>query len=151
MGRAQEQVARTAESVLEPGEIVEIATWAPFGRVSIKRQVLTAAAVSIVTAGLFTAYVTPKRVPVVLTTKRFLILGQKEGIVNDQPEGKIVAEMPRSDLRARSPKRGVFNIKLFLTDPQGTPVSRMIFGHWAMGEASRFAAALGQPATTATK
>jgi hypothetical protein len=148
MGRAQEQAARAAEAVLEPGEIVEIATWAPFGRVSIKRQVLTAAAVSIVTAGLFTAYVTPKRMPIVLTTKRFLLLGSKEGVLSDQAEGKIVAEMPRSELRARSPKRGVFNIKLFLTDPQGTPVSRMIFGHWNMGEASRFATALGQPATT---
>lgn len=148
MGRAQEQVARVAEGVLEPGEIVEIATWAPFGRVSVKRQVLTAAAVSIVTAGLFTAYVTPKRVPVVLTTKRFLILGTKEGIVNDQPESKIVAQMPRSELRARPPRRGVFNIKLYLTDPQGTPVSRMIFGHWNMSDPARFAAALGQPPTT---
>jgi hypothetical protein len=151
MGRAQEQVARTAEAVLEPGEIVEIATWAPFGRVSVKRQVLTAAAVSIATAGLFTAYVTPKRMPIVLTTKRFLLLGSKEGVLSDQADGKIVAQMPRSELRARPPKRGIFNIKLYLTDPQGTPVSRMIFGHWAMGDASRFAAALGQPATTATK
>ena len=133
--------------MLEPGEIVEIATWAPFGRVSVKRQVLTAAAVSIATAGLFTAYVTPKRVPIILTTKRFLILGTKDGIINDQADSKIAAQTPRSELRARPPRRGVFNIKLFLTDPEGAPVSRMIFGHWAMAEANRLATALGQPPT----
>jgi hypothetical protein len=143
-----EQAARAAEAVLEPGEIVEIATWAPFGRVSIKRQVLTAAAVSVATAGLFTAYVTPKRVPIILTTKRFLILGTKDGLINDQAESKVVAQMPRSEVRAKPPRRRVLNIRLELTDPQGTPMGRMGFTHLNMSDASRLATALGQPPTT---
>ena len=144
----EEQAARAAEAVLEPGEIVEIAIWAPFGRVSIKRQVLTAAAVSVATAGLFTAYVSPKRVPIIVTTKRFLILGSKEGLVSDQAEGKVVAEMPRSELRAKLPRRRVLNVLLELTDPQGTPAGRMIFTHFNKRDADRIAAALGQPPTS---
>src|SRR5438445_9023352 len=144
----EEQAARAAEAVLEPGEIVEMAVWAPFGRVSIKRQVLTAAAVSVATAGLFTAYVSPKRVPIILTTKRFLILGSKEGLVNDQAESKVVAQMPRSEVRAKLPRRRVLNILLELTDPEGTPAGRMIFTHFNKSDASRLATALGQPPTT---
>src|SRR5437899_8853837 len=123
----EEQAARAAEAVLEPGEIVEIAIWAPFGRVSIKRQVLTAAAVSVATAGLCTAYVSPKRVPIIVTTKRFLILGSKEGLINDQAEGKVVAQMPRSELRAKPPRRRVLNIRPDLPDAQGTPTERRRF------------------------
>ena len=145
----EEQAARAAEAVLEPGEIVDMAICAPFGRVSIKRQVLTAAAVSVATAGLFTAYVSPKRVPIILTTKRFLILGSKEGLINDQAEGKVVAELPRSELRAKLPRRRVLNIVLELTDPQGTPSGRMIFTHFNKRDPDRIAAALGQPPTTA--
>jgi hypothetical protein len=148
VGVGAEQAARAAEGVLEPGEIVEIATWAPFGRVSIKRQVLTAAAVSIATAGMFTAYVTPKRVPIIITTKRFLILGTKEGIINDQADSKIAAEVPRSEMRATLPRRGVLNIKLMLTDTQGAPFGRLIFTHFNMADAMRIATALGQPAAT---
>ena len=61
MGRVTDQVARAAEPVLEPGEIVEVATVGSFGSVSIARIAVTAAAVSIATAGLFTAYVTLRR------------------------------------------------------------------------------------------
>ena len=61
MSRVSDQVASAAEPLMEPGEIVEVATVGSFGSVSVARTVVTAAAVSIATAGLFTAYVPPKR------------------------------------------------------------------------------------------
>ncbi|HEX9476913.1 MAG TPA: hypothetical protein VGA41_09665 [Candidatus Dormibacteraeota bacterium] len=144
MSRTSDQVARAAEPVLEPGEIVEVATVGAFGSVSVARTAITAAAVSIATAGLFTAYVTPKKVPIVLTTKRLLILGTK-GLITESPDSKIEAQVPRSELRARAPHRRFLWTKVELTDPQGTPVARMQFPLPARGDADRIAKALGTP------
>jgi hypothetical protein len=131
---------------MEPGEIVEVATVGSFGSVSVARTVVTAAAVSIATAGLFTAYVTPKKVPIVLTTKRLLILGIK-GLLIEQADSKIVTQVPRSDLRAHPAKRPFLWTKVELTDTQGTPVARMQFPLPNRGDAVRIATALGQPPT----
>jgi hypothetical protein len=130
---------------MEPGEIVEIATVGSFGSVSIARMAVTAAAVSIATAGLFTAYVTPKKVPIVLTTKRLLILGTK-GLL-EKADSKIVTQVPRSELRAHPARRPFLWTKVVLTDPQGTPVAQMQFPIPTRGDAARIATALGQPPT----
>ena len=145
MGRVTDQVARAAEPVLEPGEIVEVATVGSFGSVSIARMAVTAAAVSIATAGLFTAYVTPKKVPIVLTTKRLLILGTN-GLL-EKADSKIVTQVPRSELRAHPARRPFLWTKVDLTDPQGTPVARMQFPLPTRGDAARIATALGLPPT----
>jgi hypothetical protein len=142
----RDKVARAAEPVLEPGEIVEVATVASFGSVSLARTAITAAAVSIATAGLFTAYTTPKKVPIVLTTKRLLILGTKG--INDSPDSKIVGQLPRSDLRARPPHRRFLWTKVVLTNPEGTPVGQMLFPLPARGDARLVANALGAAPTT---
>jgi hypothetical protein len=139
----RDRVARAAEPVLDPGEIVEVATEATFGSVSLARSAITAAAVSIATAGLFTAYTTPKKVPIVLTSKRLLILGTKG--INDSPDSKIVGQLPRSDLRATPPHRRFLWTKVMLTSPQGTPVGRMMFPVPARGDAKLIANALGAP------
>jgi hypothetical protein len=144
VGRVNDQVARAAEPVLDPGEIVEIATVGSFGSVSVARMAVTAAAVSIATAGLFTAYVTPKKVPIVLTTKRLLILATK-GLITEQADSKIVTQVPRSDLRAHPARRPFLWTKVLLTDPTGTPVAQMQFPLPARGDAARIATALGPP------
>jgi len=146
VSRVSDQVASAAEPLMEPGEIVEVATVGSFGSVSVARTVVTAAAVSIATAGLFTAYVTPKKVPIVLTTKRLLILGIK-GLLIEQADSKIVTQVPRSDLRAHPAKRPFLWTKVELTDTQGTPVARMQFPLPNRGDAVRIATALGQPPT----
>ena len=130
---------------MEPGEIVEIATVGSFGSVSIARMAVTAAAVSIATAGLFTAYVTPKKVPIALTTKRLLILGTN-GLL-EKADSKIVTQVPRSELRAHPARRPFLWTKVDLTDPQGTPVARMQFPLPTRGDAARIATALGLPPT----
>jgi hypothetical protein len=107
---------------------------------------VTAAAVSIATAGLFTAYVTPKKVPIVLTTKRLLILGTK-GLLTEQADSKIVTQVPRSELRAHPARRPFLWTKVVLTDPSGTPVARMQFPLPTRGDAARIATALGLPPT----
>jgi len=145
VGRVTDQVARAAEPVLEPGEIVEVATVGSFGSVSIARMAVTAAAVSIATAGLFTAYVTPKKVPIVLTTKRLLILGTN--VLLEKADSKIVTQVPRSELRAHPARRPFLWTKVDLTDPQGTPVARMQFPLPTRGDAARIATALGLPPT----
>jgi len=94
---------------------------------------------------MLTAFTTPKKVPIVLTTKRLLILGTKG--VFEQADSKIVAEIPRADLRAKPPRRPFLWTKVDLTDPQGTPVARMQFPVPARGDAKLIAAALGQPPT----
>ena len=106
---------------------------------------VTAAAVSIATAGLFTAYVTPKKVPIVLTTKRLLILGTN-GLL-EKADSKIVTQVPRSELRAHPARRPFLWTKVDLTDPQGTPVARMQFPLPTRGNAARIATALGLPPT----
>ena len=147
MSRVSDQVAQAAEPVLEPGEIVEVATVGSFGSVSIARMAVTAAAVSVATAGLFTAYATPKKVPIVLTTKRLLILGIK-GVLTEKADSKIVTQAPRSDLRAHPAKRPFLWTKVVLTDPQGTPVAQIQFPLPNRGDAVRIATALGEPPAT---
>jgi len=145
VGRVTNQVARAGGPVLEPGEIVEVATVGSFGSVSIARMAVTAAAVSIATAGLFTAYVTPQKVPIVLTTKRLLILGTK-GLL-EKADSKIVTQVPRSELRAHPARRPFLWTQVVLTDPQGTPVAQMQFPIPTRGDAARIANGLGQPPT----
>jgi len=145
VSRVSDQVASAAEPLMEPGEIVEVATVGSFGSVSIARMAVTAAAVSIATAGLFTAYVTPKKVPIVLTTKRLLILGTN-GLL-EKADSKIVTQVPRSELRAHPARRPFLWTKVDLTDPQGTPVARMQFPLPTRGDAARIATALGLPPT----
>jgi len=145
VGRVTNQVARAGGPVLEPGEIVEVATVGSFGSVSIARMAVTAAAVSIATAGLFTAYATPKKVPIVFTTRRLLILGTN-GLL-EKADSKIVTQVPRSELRAHPARRPFLWTKVDLTDPQGTPVARMQFPLPTRGDAARIATALGLPPT----
>ena len=145
MGRVTDQVARAAEPVLEPGEFVEVATVGSFGSVSVARMAVTAASVSIATAGLFTAYATPKKVPIVFTTRRLLILGTN-GLL-EKADSKIVTQVPRSELRAHPARRPFLWTKVDLTDPQGTPVARMQFPLPTRGDAARIATALGLPPT----
>ena len=74
----KEKAAQAAEAVLEPGEIEEMAAIGTLGPARVGRMIAIGAATAIATAGMFSVTVTPKRMPIVLTSKRLLVLGWKE-------------------------------------------------------------------------
>ena len=143
-----DQVRLAAEPVLEPGEVVEVAGMAVLGKFNVGKSVALGIATSIATLGMVSVMTTPVPQPIVITTKRFLVLGIKQGIV-DKPDSKIVTAIPRADLRARPAKRVALFIAVDVTDPQGNKVTRMKFSFFAMADAKKFAEALGEPAAVA--
>ncbi len=130
---------------MEPGEVVEATGMAVLGKFNVGKSVALGIATGIATLGMVSVMTTPVQQPVVLTTKRFLVLGIKKGIV-DSPDSKIVTEVPRSELRAKPAKRVALFIAVDLTDTQGNKVARMKFAFFDMEAAKRFAQGLGQPA-----
>src|SRR5260370_17599146 len=84
----KDQTKRAAEGVLEPGEVVEQATQALIGSLQLGRQMAIGVATAIATAGLLSVTVSKKPEPIVLTTKRLLVLGMKNTSI-DQPHSTI--------------------------------------------------------------
>ena len=118
---------------------------AVLGKFNVGKSVALGIATGIATLGMVSVMTTPVQQPVVLTTKRFLVLGIKKGIV-DSPDSKIVTEVPRSELRAKPAKRVALFIAVDLTDAQGNKLTRMKFAFFDMAVARRFAQGLGQSA-----
>jgi hypothetical protein len=138
-----ERVATAAEPLMQPGEIVEAATMAVVGKFNWGKSVALGIATGIATLGMVSVMTSPKAQPVVLTTKRMLILGIKTGII-DQPDSKIRTEVSRADLRARPAKRVALFHAVDLTDPEGNKVARMKFGFFDGASAHKFAQLLGE-------
>jgi hypothetical protein len=144
MGRKSDQIARAAEPLMAPGEIVEVTAMAVIGKFNYAKSVALGIATGVATLGLVSVMTTPKPQPVVLTTKRMLILGFK-GIIVEEADSKIVTEIPRSELRARPAKRVALYYAVDLTDPQGNKMARMKFGFFDRGDAQKFAQGVGEP------
>jgi len=144
VGSKGEKVARAAEPLMEPGEVVEVAGMAVLGKFNVGKSVALGIATGIATLGMVSVMTTPKPQPVVLTTKRMLVLGIKVGII-DQPDSKIVTEIPREQLRAKPARRVMLYQAVDLTDPQGTKVTRMKFSLFDGAAAKKFAQVLGEP------
>jgi hypothetical protein len=145
----KDQTKRAAEGVLEPGEVVEQATQALIGSLQLGRQMAIGVATAIATAGLLSVTVSKKPEPIVLTTKRLLVLGMKNTFI-DQADSKIRSEFPRGALRGRAHR--VFTYyALDITDSDGSPLGRMRFPFWSRADAKAIADALGPPPLTAKK
>jgi hypothetical protein len=144
----RDKAARAAEGVLEPGEIVEVATFATLGGAQTGRTLAVAAVSAIATAGLVSVLSSPKLMPIVLTSKRLLVLGYK-GIVVEEPDSKILSQMQRSDLRAKPARRVMLYRRVDVTDTEGRPVARMNFSLFDKGDARRIADGLGLAPTPA--
>jgi hypothetical protein len=142
MGRKNEQIAQAAEPLMQPGEIVEATGMAVLGKFNYGKSMALGIATGIATLGMVSVMTTPKQQPVALTTRRFLVLGIKTGLV-DKVDSKIVTEIPRSELRAKPAKRVMLYIAVDLADAQGNKVTRMKFAFNAMADAQRFAQGLG--------
>jgi hypothetical protein len=145
----KDQTKRAAEGVMEPGEVVELATQALVGSLQLGRQMAIGVATAIATAGLFSVTVSKKPEPIVLTTKRLLVLGMKNTFI-DQADSKIRSEFPRGALRGWAHR--VFTYyALDVTDTEGRPLGRMRFPFWMRADAKAIADALGPPPPTAKK
>jgi len=145
----KDQTKRAAEGILEPGEVVEQATQALIGSLQLGRQMAIGVATAIATAGLLSVTVSKKPEPIVLTTKRLLVLGMKNTFI-DRADSKIRSEFPRGELRGQAHR--VFTYyALDVTDTEGRPIGRMRFPFWSRADAKAIADALGPPPSTAKK
>src|SRR5260370_3977413 len=97
---------------------------AVIGKFNYAKSVALGIATGLATLGMVSVMTTPKPQPVVLTSKRMLVLGFK-GIIVEEADSKIVNEIPRPDLRARPAKRVALYYAVDLTDPQGNTLPRM--------------------------
>jgi hypothetical protein len=118
--------------------------------VSAKRQIATAAAVTVLTAGMFTAIVHPARRALALTNRRLLVLPVSQ--TTDRPQSQLVAALPREVLQAtqrRSVFNAIFGRSLYeLIDTQGSGgVICITYRLPSRKLGAQLAAALSTPAT----
>ncbi len=112
----QDRIKKAATPLLDPGEVIEIATVAAVGKVSTRRQIATVAVTAILSVGTVTAVVySPKR-PVVLTNRRLLFLDANE--ISGRPLEKLVGVLNREGLRAQR-QRALLWLKYDLIDNTG--------------------------------
>ncbi|SRR5712692_3026655 len=129
---------------MQPGELVEATAMAVIGRWNVGKSMALAAVTAVASLGMLSVMTVPKPQPVVLTTRRFLVLGIKVGII-DQADSKIVTEVPRAELRAKPAKRVALYRAVDVTDPQGNKLVRMKFSFFDGGDAQKIAQGLGEP------
>ena len=127
---------------MQPGEVIEVVGEAVLGKFNVGKSVALGIATGIATMGLVSVMTTPVPQPIVVTTKRFIVLEIKKGIV-DKPDSKIRLEIPRSEIRALPAKLAV-TYSVDLTDVEGKKLTRMKFPFWRGGMAKSFAEALGE-------
>lgn len=101
---------------LRPGEHIELSAAAAIATPSVKREVATAAVVSIATLGTFSGYAVGRGVICVLTNER-LLLFETNG--NAKPVAKLMGEIGRRGLRF-TPAGGVLSAKYDVVAPDGS-------------------------------
>ena len=136
----QDRIKKAATPLLQPGEVIEVATVAAVGKVSAKRQIATAAITAIVTAGTVTAVAYAPKRPMVLTNRRLLFLDANQ--LTGRPQEKLVGELNREGLRAQR-QRALLWLKYDLIDNSGAAVVRLSFPVPARKAGGQIAAALG--------
>jgi len=120
----RDRITKAATPLLEAGEVIEVATVAAVGQVSVKRQIATAAVTALLTLGTVTAVTSAKKRPVALTNRRVLFLDAND--LTGRPIGKVVGALNREGLRAQRQRALVWR-KYDLIDGTGTPVVRLSF------------------------
>jgi hypothetical protein len=139
----KEDIAAAAAPLLEPGEQVQATAMAVVGKWNVGKSMALAAVTAVASLGMLSVMTVPKQQPLALTTKRFLILGMKQDLMVEKPESRIVAEIPKSELRAMPARRVALYHAVDVTDVQGNKVSRLKFGLFDGASAKAFAQGLG--------
>jgi hypothetical protein len=141
-----DQIVVAASGFLEPGETVELGLMAGVGRVSVKKQIATAAVTSILSLGMVTVTVRPVYRALALTNRRLLVLEATDML--GRPEKKLVGELPRELIQAVK-RRSVLNPVYDLIDTQGSGQAvRIKCPWWNKDGGARLAAALSAPPAT---
>lgn len=134
------RIMELAKPVLRDGEHVEMVCTSNVGKVSVKRQVATAAVVAIASLGTVMAAVRPKTRYVVLTEQRLLFFDMAP---SGRPAGPVLADLPRQALaseRFKSALKATFYIRV-----DGSADSlKMEFPFPARGDARKLADALAR-------
>lgn len=144
--RISARIEKAAEPVLEEGESIEVGTVGTITRASAKRRVATSAAVAaattIATGGMVTAWTHAAKVPIVLTNKRLIVLGQ--GGFTGRAKSEVVAQVPRAGLHAK-PARSLLWLSFDLFGPDGNQFGRMSFPLPNRAAGRQIASSLGEP------
>ena len=119
-----DRIKKAATPLLEPGELIEVATVAAVGKVSAKRQIATVAVTAILTAGTVTAVAYAQKRPMALTNRCLLFLDANE--LTGRPLEKLVGAIAREGLRAQR-QRALLWRKYDLIDSTGAAVVRLSF------------------------
>ncbi|MGW3630511.1 hypothetical protein ACWD7F_10150 [Streptomyces sp. NPDC005122] len=106
--RRRRQLLEATGPLLLQGEQVELATLAAVGTVSVRKQVLTAAVVGVLTAGTVTATVRPRPLYLALTDQRLLFFDGNNG---GKP-GKLLMNLPRPYVSVGATKKGLLGLTL---------------------------------------
>ena len=102
MSKHTPRLAEAAAPHLRPGEVVEIGAFTTVGSVSVKRQLLTGAVVTVATLGHLTATVRPVKRYIAVTNQRLLFFNG-EGTFG-RP-GKILSAVPKGSVAVVSAGR----------------------------------------------
>lgn len=142
MGK-KEEIAAAVAPLLAPDEHVQATAMGVVGKWNVGKSVALAAVTAVATLGMLSVMTVPKQQPLVLTNKRFLILGIKQDLLVEHPDSTIVAEISKSELRAHAAKRVALYHAVDVTDVQGNKLSRLKFGFFDGAAAKAFAQGLG--------
>lgn len=143
-GRRRRVLAATAaRPILEVGETIEVAAVCRLGYIA--PAFLGALAMTLLPPAFVPGHVSADT-PIVLTTKRLLLLGTT-GWLTTRPDSRIVRQFSRENLRALPPGRVFFWTTVDLTDPSGGQVAHLSFKLPWRSDAIDIAKALGTPAS----
>lgn len=120
---------------LQSDERIELVEAVQIGKISAERQVATAVAVAVATAGIVMVALKPRPYFLVLTDQRLILIENLRGRV-----GKMVAAIPRSAISAEPLRAHLLTLSMEVT-LGGTP-QHFSWGRVQTGMARRIAAAL---------
>lgn len=137
--RRNRQLMEATAPLLLQGERVELASLAGVGSVSVRKQMLTAAVVGVLSAGTVMATVTPRPLYIVLTDQRVLFFDGNRG---GKP-GKLMLNIPRpyvSLTRAKKAFLGLQRVAFLAVSGQERGL-KVTFPVQHRGDGEQFAAA----------
>ncbi|MFJ4847411.1 MULTISPECIES: hypothetical protein [unclassified Streptomyces] len=105
--RRNRQLLEALAPLLLQGEQVELTSLAAVGTVSVRKQVLTAAVVGVLSAGTVMATVTPRPLYIALTDRRVLFFDGNRG---GKP-GKLMLNLPRPYVSAGNSKKAFLGLQ----------------------------------------
>ena len=103
------QVLAVAAPHLKAGELVELATFAKVGSVSVKRKVTTTAAVAALTGGLVIVSVSARGMYIAMTGRRLLFFDGHTA--SGRPGQKVLMSIPRELIQVAETKNGLVTLK----------------------------------------